>query len=41
MIYLEIATKLVVGLAGLLAVTRLLGKKRNVSSDPFLILFTL
>lgn len=28
MFYLEIATKLVIGLAGLLAVTRLLGKKK-------------
>jgi uncharacterized membrane protein YcaP (DUF421 family) len=41
MIYLEIATKLVIGLAGLLAVTRLLGKKEMSQVTPFDFIYAL
>lgn len=41
MIYLEIATKLVIGLAGLLAVARLLGKKEMSQVTPFDFIYAL
>ncbi|MEX6699111.1 DUF421 domain-containing protein [Peribacillus frigoritolerans] len=41
MIYLEIATKLVIGLAGLLAVARLLGKKEMSQVIPFDFIYAL
>ncbi|MBT2647614.1 DUF421 domain-containing protein [Bacillus sp. ISL-34] len=41
MIYLEIAMKLVIGLVGLLAVTRLLGKKEMSQVTPFDFIYAL